>query len=94
MTSSYSEFRLSTGALFHQLSFRLKLQENGKHDINRRGVVLLSLVWFPVLALAAAEGNLANTSLDVPLLYEIAICTRVTTRRSDPIVPRKLFLEL
>ncbi|MEA3410036.1 MAG: hypothetical protein U9R74_00665 [Pseudomonadota bacterium] len=60
----------------YRLSVHLHLQETGKHDITRRIVVLLALAWFPVIGLAAVEGNLINTSLDVPLLHDVKFYTR------------------
>jgi len=34
------------------------------------------LAWLPVICLAAVEGNLVNTSLDVPLLHDVKFYER------------------
>lgn len=68
---SLQSLKLSTGGLFYQLSRSLHLSTPGNDVLKRRALVLMALCWLPLAILTAAQGNLVNSSLDLPFLYHL-----------------------
>ena len=69
--ASEKSFRLSTGGLFYELNTMLHIQVPGRYSIKRRLALLTTISWLPLLLLATMEGNLFNSSLDMPFVYDL-----------------------
>jgi hypothetical protein len=65
-------FRLSTGGLVYKLLNLLHIQQPGRYSFKRRHIALITLCWLPLLLLTAIEGNLFNTSIDSPFIYDLS----------------------
>lgn len=70
-SQDYSSFRLSTGGLIYRFLNLLHIQDPGDYSIRRRIAFLMTLSWLPLLLLTALEGNLFNSGLDLPFLYDL-----------------------
>jgi hypothetical protein len=70
-TTELESFRLSTGGLFYQFNTMLHIQSPDGYSIKRRLALLTTISWLPLLLLATIEGNLFNSSLDLPFIYDL-----------------------
>lgn len=64
-------FKLSTGGLVYRLLNILRIQKPGQYSLKRRHLVLITLCWLPLLLLPAIEGNLYNTHIDLPFVFDL-----------------------
>ena len=67
----YESFRLSTGGLIYRLLNLLRIQQPESYSFKRRHITLIALCWLPLLLLTAIEGNLFNSSIDSPFIYDL-----------------------
>lgn len=70
-TDSFDSFRLSTGGLVYRFLNLLRIQQAERYSFKRRHLVLIALCWLPLVLLTAIEGNLFNSSLDSPFIYDL-----------------------
>lgn len=70
-TEDYESFRLSTGGLVYRFLNLLHIQQADSYSFKRRHIALITLCWLPLLLLTAIEGNLYNTSIDSPFIYDL-----------------------
>ena len=70
-TEEYESFRLSTGGLIYKLLSLLYIQQPGSYSLKRRHIALITLCWLPLLLLTAIDGNLFNTNIDSPFIYDL-----------------------
>lgn len=70
-TDSFESFRLSTGGLVYRFLNLLRIQQAERYSFKRRHLVLIALCWVPLVLLTAIEGNLFNSSLDSPFIYDL-----------------------
>ena len=68
----FKSFNLSTGGLVYKLLNLLHIQQPGRYSFKRRHITLISLCWLPLLLLTGIEGNLFNTSIDTPFIYDLS----------------------
>lgn len=67
----YNSFRLSAGGLIYRFFTSIRLQDPDKTTTLRRHSVLVTLSWLPLILLTAIEGNLVNSELDLPFIYDL-----------------------
>lgn len=67
----YASFRISTGGLIYRLLIALRIQEPQSYSNKRRLAFLMTLSWLPLFLLATFEGNLVNSNLDLPFIYDL-----------------------
>ena len=67
----YDSFRLSTGGLFYRFFTRIHIQDPDNTTTIRRHAALVTLCWLPLILLTAIEGNLINSELDLPFIYDL-----------------------
>ncbi len=67
----FESFRLSTGGLVYRLLKLLHIQQPDNYSFKRRHIALITLCWLPLLLFTAIEGNLFNTSIDSPFIYDL-----------------------
>ncbi len=98
-TKDISSFKLSTGGLIHHLLIVLRIQGSTSYSTRRRIIILLALSWLPLFLLTALEGNLLNSQLDQPFIYDLKSYIRylivvplliVADRLIDPLIASNL----
>jgi len=67
----FDSIRLSTGGLIFRFYNLLHIQEPQSYSITRRIVVIITLSWLPLFLLTGIEGNLFNSNLDLPFLFDL-----------------------
>lgn len=75
-TSDFGNFRLSTGGLFYRLGLRVGVQRPDSYCVRRRIFLLTAVTLLPLALLAALDGVLIDSNLDVPLITDIKIYAR------------------
>jgi hypothetical protein len=76
MLAGSTEFSFVAGGPFHRI-MRRTIGAGGEPMSARSGIILALLVWLPLLALAAAEGQLLrSSSVSVPFLLDFEVHAR------------------
>jgi hypothetical protein len=70
-TGNNEIFKLSTGGPIYRLLTLLRIQKTDAYSVRRRLVILIGLSWLPLFLLTFVEGNLINSHLDQPFIYDI-----------------------
>ena len=89
LLSDAQDFSLVLGGPLYQLLCRTRLSNDALMMVRRRVIVISLLAWLPLFVLAALEGHLIGTSVEVPFLPDLE-----THIRFIVVVPLLLLAEL
>jgi hypothetical protein len=73
----YRTFSLIQGGLFFRFFVRIHILKPRLRPLSAWGIFIALLMWLPLLVLSAMQGQALGDSVSVPLLYDIAVASRL-----------------